>query len=160
MKDGAKENIPVGLVEVTEPAYTTADGGNNVRYVLKAASGYAEGSVNRVVYILENCESAPTPSFTFLPLSGTGSIGGDSTLTIPKNTPWGDPKRSFRARETDSDGTIFNSYKFGIDFGTLDPGNPQSGTYKISYIALSKCPGSAGATRFFRSVERTVVVSP
>jgi hypothetical protein len=175
MKDGAKQPINVtlgGNLTVSTSDLPTAQGrpspdGYPVRYTLAPAPGeYAEAKGTRMVYLTTSgfCEGTPTMSFTNRKLDGSQLSGAAPALTIPANTPWSDPMKSFIiSRSEDGEAYDVNGYKMGLySSGTpkLDVDNPQPGTYSIKYVGLTECSNSGGQFRFFTSAERTVTVNP
>jgi len=163
VKNSVTNDIPVGNVQKTLPSVLTASAteGNDVRYTLAESPGnYLEASVYRKIYTTENCVAVNNPAIACLTLTGTSSTCA-TALNIPKNTVWSDDaaKATFRApQENDSEGPLENrAYRFGVDYGTLDPNNPQTGTYTIKYIALGRCSGNG--LKFYTQ-ERQVIVSP
>jgi len=163
--DGNKEDITDAVKPQIPNSFDPNNtNGNPVTYKIEASDGYyKEKQESRTVYIpAEFCDGSVPAAFTFLP-----SPGGD--ITIPKGVPWSDKsqKESFRAMEDyRPDGANLRLYNFGVDFdisgsdGKLDPNNPQPGTYKIAYIAMSRCSDVGGSgIKLFRSDERTVKVN-
>jgi len=153
------------------PTFTKNDDGHEVRYNLEASPGeYLASAAALTVYITEGCATSPTPRIRFRRpnAAGTGwetlpstASSADSALTIPAGRSWRETaKMSFSATEMDGEDEL-TPYRFGVDFGTLNPDNPQPGSsHKITYIALSSCRDNTAPNglKFVRSVERTVNV--